>query len=133
MDFLEIIGFSRKFKESRTNLNVYKSFKNSSDSKKTNQVILRLFQNFFLSKSPECFELFQKQANNLINFWCYRYGKVINFDDSVYKKDSQIYLKFHCTFQKKDKEPIRYVVVRKNMLYTPKISGQAKTFRSTAE
>ena len=30
-DFIEIIGFSRKFKESRTNLNVSKQFKNSSD------------------------------------------------------------------------------------------------------
>ena len=34
-DFLEIIGFSRKFKESRKNLNVSKQFKNFSDSKKT--------------------------------------------------------------------------------------------------
>ena len=32
-------------------------------------------------------------------------------------------------FRKKGKEPIRYVVVRKNMLYTPNISVQAKTFR----
>ena len=42
-DFLEIIGFSRKFKESRTNLNVSKQLKNSSDPNK-NQVFLRLFQ-----------------------------------------------------------------------------------------
>ena len=33
-DFLEIIGFCRKFKESRKNLNVSKQFKNSSGSKK---------------------------------------------------------------------------------------------------
>ena len=33
-DFPEIIDFSRKFKESRTNLNVSKQFKNSSDLKK---------------------------------------------------------------------------------------------------
>ena len=30
---------------------------------------------------------------------------------------------------KKGKEPLSYVVVRKNMLYTPKFVGQAKTFR----
>ena len=30
---------------------------------------------------------------------------------------------------KKGKEPIRYVVVRKHMLYTPNFFGQAKTFQ----
>ena len=34
-DCLEIVGFSRNFKESRTNLNVSKQFKKFSDSKKT--------------------------------------------------------------------------------------------------
>ena len=33
-DFPEIIDFSRKLKESRTNINVSKQLKNSSDSKK---------------------------------------------------------------------------------------------------
>ena len=37
-DFPEIIDTSRRFKESRTNLNVSEQFKNSSDSKK-NQVL----------------------------------------------------------------------------------------------
>ena len=49
-DILEIIGFSRKFKESWTNLNVSKQFKNFSDSKK-NQVLLRLFQKKLFKKS----------------------------------------------------------------------------------
>ena len=34
MDFPKIIDTSRRFKESRTNLNVSEQFKNSSDSKK---------------------------------------------------------------------------------------------------
>ena len=42
-DFLEIIIFSRKFKESRTKRNVSKQLKIFSDSKK-NQALLRLFQ-----------------------------------------------------------------------------------------
>ena len=67
MDFLDIMVFSRKVKETRTNLNVPQQFKNSSDSKK-NQVLLRLMQNLF-SKSLECFSLFQKQALNLRKFW----------------------------------------------------------------
>ena len=46
-DFLEIIGFSRKFKESRTDLNVSKQFKNSSDSKKN----IKYFQDFSRKKN----------------------------------------------------------------------------------
>ena len=38
-DFPEIIDFSRKFKESRTNLNDSKQLKNSSDSKKKSSII----------------------------------------------------------------------------------------------
>ena len=38
-DFLEITVFSKKLKESRTNLNVSKQFKNSSDSKKKSSII----------------------------------------------------------------------------------------------
>ena len=38
-DFPEIIDFSRKFKESRTNLNVSKQLKNYSDSKKKSSII----------------------------------------------------------------------------------------------
>ena len=53
-DFLEIIGCSRKLKESRTNLNVAKQLKSSSDSKKY-KVFLRLFQKKNFSKSFECF------------------------------------------------------------------------------
>ena len=37
-DFLKINGFTRKFKESRTNVNISKQLKKSSDSKK-NQVL----------------------------------------------------------------------------------------------
>ena len=45
-DILEIIGFSRKFKESWTNLNVSKQFKNFSDSKK-NQVLKTFTEKLF--------------------------------------------------------------------------------------
>ena len=38
-DFLEIIGFSRKFKEFRTNLNISEQLKNSGDSKKKSCII----------------------------------------------------------------------------------------------
>ena len=51
--FPEIIDFSRKFKESRTNLNVSKLFKNTSDTKK-NQVLLGLFQKNSLKSIDWC-------------------------------------------------------------------------------
>ena len=57
--FPEIIDFSRKFKKSRTNLNVSKQFKNASDTK-INQVLLRLFQKNFLKSLNYC-ELFRKK------------------------------------------------------------------------
>ena len=52
-DFLEIIGYTRKFKESMRNLNVSEQLKKFSDLNK-NQVLLRLFLKNF-SKSLECF------------------------------------------------------------------------------
>ena len=48
-DFLEIIGFTREFKESRTNLNVSKPFKNSSDKKKSS--IIKTFREKLFKKS----------------------------------------------------------------------------------
>ena len=50
-DFLEIIGYTKKFKESMRNLNVSEQFKKFSDLNK-NQVLLRLFLKIF-SKSLE--------------------------------------------------------------------------------
>ena len=49
-DFPEINHFSRKFKESRRNLNVSKQLKKSSDYKK-NQALFRLFQKKLFKKS----------------------------------------------------------------------------------
>ena len=46
-DYLETIGFSRKFKESRTNLNVSKQFKNSSDCKKKSIIIMTFSDKLF--------------------------------------------------------------------------------------
>ena len=48
-DFLEIIGFSRKFKESRTNLNIPKQFKISVIQKKIS--IIKTFPEKLFKKS----------------------------------------------------------------------------------
>ena len=69
----------------------------------------------FSRNKPIIWETFDVLFDKVIDM-----KKIIHFNNFWYKKDSQIYLKFLCTFQKKGIKPIIYVVVRKKYVIHPK-------------
>ena len=123
-DILEIIGFPRKFKESRTNLNVSEQFKNFSDSKE-NQVLLRLFQKSFQKvlnvssfsrNQPITWETFGVFFAKVIDM-TRLYILIIFYIKKRFPDLCEILL--HIS-GKKGKEPIRYMVVMTKYVIHPK-------------